>query len=685
MKKLFTLFAVAMLALCAGAQTFEVSISTAGSDNFTSGGQTFTITDKDGNCLGAANKASDQFATYIKFSRNANYILHLPEGLKISKFKFQGVANATGTSYLYQLGSKDAPETFGETDYVFPAKDKKPSEGGVDNSVEHVITFETPLEGDVLFRFGDNQTNAKIFLIADDGMQWDFTTTSENDWSNVNADEENWSVTGNRASYVKALNEEPLIANGVELELTQGLLFTAGSGGKIRFDQDNRLGLNGKGVVLIIPGLKAGQVVTVVAQTASGSDLTRYLSATNLTNTTGFGEPYATNAQYDNIGTVVEPGDVTITTNVGGMNIYSITVTGEGSGEQPELEAVAYLWDFTTTASTDVANLTADATNWKKTVEETLEFSFNRYTAQNAYNAAPLLANGVELELTKGLTFTAKEKKIRVDENYRLNLNGGNIVITTPILKKGQKVKVTAFSSSSSEYEDRFLTATNLDNTTGFGAGNSEYAAYLNTGVVTRDGKVSFTTSAGINILKIEVLGDPELTISDAGWATYVAEYNVDFSSETFTAYKVTELKNDHVNLEVVTEAADGDAILVKGDANTYPLMVKEEVTALSDNLLQAALMPVVADGTQYVLANGTNGIGFYPVTVGATIPAGKGYLVVDGEGVNSLSLGDESNGIENLRQPTPATGIFYNLQGQQVQRPVRGLYIVDGKKVTVK
>ena len=96
-----------------------------------------------------------------------------------------------------------------------------------------------------------------------------------------------------------------------------------------------------------------------------------------------------------------------------------------------------------------------------------------------------------------------------------------------------------------------------------------------------------------------------------------------------------------------------------------------------------------------------------YPPNV-LKIPAGKYFsvygtiygnadedYVFDAEGnatiskINDKTLvpyGDEATGIENLT-PTlsEGEGVLYDLQGRRVNKPTKGMYIVDGKKVFVK
>ena len=171
---------------------------------------------------------------------------------------------------------------------------------------------------------------------------WTFGAMSEADKALCAADA-NWVLGTDRYGYTLALENEALVANGSELAYAKGLKFTAGAPAdktegkaKVRLNYgSSRLELNGNGVSLIIPSLKAGQKVTVSCKTGSTSTA-RCLDATNLTSVSGsFGTP--TTDQVTNVGTVTADGDVVLKTNGGGMNIYSIKVetVGGGSSDTP--------------------------------------------------------------------------------------------------------------------------------------------------------------------------------------------------------------------------------------------------------------------------------------------------------------------------------------------------------------
>ena len=174
-------------------------------------------------------------------------------------------------------------------------------------------------------------------LSAAMAQTWTFGAMSEADKALCAADA-NWVLGTDRYCYTLALEKAALVANGSELAYTKGLKFTAGAPAdksegkaKVRLNYgSSRLELNGNGVSLIIPSLKAGQKVTVSCKTGSTSTA-RCLDATNLTSVSGsFGTP--TKDQVTNVGTVTADGDVVLKTNGGGMNIYSIKVETVGGG-----------------------------------------------------------------------------------------------------------------------------------------------------------------------------------------------------------------------------------------------------------------------------------------------------------------------------------------------------------------
>ena len=60
------------------------------------------------------------------------------------------------------------------------------------------------------------------------------------------------------------------------------------------------------------------------------------------------------------------------------------------------------------------------------------------------------------------------------------------------------------------------------------------------------------------------------------------------------------------------------------------------------------------------------------------------GYLVIDSNAPEFLGFGGDATGINEVKA-VEAKGEFFNLAGQRVAKPVKGLYIANGKKVIIK
>ena len=164
--------------------------------------------------------------------------------------------------------------------------------------------------------------------------------------------------------------------------------------------------------------------------------------------------------------------------------------------------AMAQTWTFGVMSDADKALCAADA-NWV--------LGSDRYCYTTALNNEALMANETELAYAKGLKFKAAapgdktEGKAKVRLNYgasRLELNGSKIDLVVPSLKAGQKITVSCVTGKSSEA--RGLNVTNVTPVSGsFNATSTDKVT--NVGMVTADGDVTLTTSAGMYIYSIKV------------------------------------------------------------------------------------------------------------------------------------------------------------------------------------
>ena len=215
---------------------------------------------------------------------------------------------------------------------------------------------------------------------------------------------------------------------------------------------------------------------------------------------------------------------------------------------------------------------------------------------------------------------------------------------------------------------------------------------------------VSFTLGRESR-LYVEVYGVVSGTITPAGWSSFASSYPLDLSTLTATssatAYYASAADGNTVTLTSTTATVPaGEGLMIKGTAGeTFTIGVAASGTAIDGNLLkgQTTTGKVTASTTgayHYVFGYQTDDAsvyGFYNLTSDTNVEAGKAYLETGTElaaGARSLSIvfDDETTGIENL---TPALsegdGAVYNLSGQRVAQPTKGLYIVNGKKVIIK
>ena len=87
---------------------------------------------------------------------------------------------------------------------------------------------------------------------------------------------------------------------------------------------------------------------------------------------------------------------------------------------------------------------------------------------------------------------------------------------------------------------------------------------------------------------------------------------------------------------------------------------------------------------------NSTNGVGFYKLASGSTLPAGKAYLEIPSGSPAPEFIGfgfntDTTTGINNVESVKKGASAIFNLNGQRVNKTTKGLYIVNGRKVMVK
>ena len=186
------------------------------------------------------------------------------------------------------------------------------------------------------------------------------------------------------------------------------------------------------------------------------------------------------------------------------------------------------------------------------------------------------------------------------------------------------------------------------------------------------------------------------------GMGTLVADHPMDFSGDDLKAY-TAEIAGSTVTFTRIKRVPAYTPVLVKykNEETAEPSINfcnAEDADAVSTNALKAGTGAAVATypddtHTNFVLTTGNSGAshGFYFAN-GRTVATNRAYLQADtkiaaaGARLSVMFSDEETTDINAVnREQLTSNGAVYNLQGQRVSNPTKGLFIVNGKKMIVK
>ena len=228
---------------------------------------------------------------------------------------------------------------------------------------------------------------------------------------------------------------------------------------------------------------------------------------------------------------------------------------------------------------------------------------------------------------------------------------------------------------------------------------NTDYTSEEFNVIESTDLYVTFSgsSSSGVDYIYIQRTGDAATTIevnmSPAGWATLYTPYALDFTTQPgITAYTAA-VADGKVTLTKVDNVPANTGVVLKGDGPSfYQINVAASSETAKGDLLGSATDATAynaIDGyTLYMLKKVGEKAQFVPVTA-SSIAAGKAYLkVANATTARNLDVtfADEATGIESVKsEEIKVKSEVYNLKGQRVSEPTKGLYIVNGKKIAIK
>lgn len=246
----------------------------------------------------------------------------------------------------------------------------------------------------------------------------------------------------------------------------------------------------------------------------------------------------------------------------------------------------------------------------------------------------------------------------------------------------------------------RVSTTKDVDVTVAF---SSDFADYQVTPVTGNDGSVWKIPSTVYENAKVTVSYDgsklsikPSFTrnLGTVGYATFSSQYAVAIP-DGVKAYFASAPAYGRIAMNKLSNgipANTGAFLQGTGEVTFTPATSTDDASSNQLKPGTAASVAPVAASYYYVFARQGEDLGFYPTNSAVLTTndlTGKAYLAT---GVSasrlSFSFDDETTGIGQIEsdvQPAIENAVVYNLNGQRVVNPTKGLYIVNGKKVIIK
>ena len=201
---------------------------------------------------------------------------------------------------------------------------------------------------------------------------------------------------------------------------------------------------------------------------------------------------------------------------------------------------------------------------------------------------------------------------------------------------------------------------------------------------------------------------DEWVYIGETGYATWGNNSGKDIIElpTGLTAYKASAGTNS-VTLTALDKMRRGQAYVLKGTPDTNYGLTYDGTQSVGGEYNGGDMQRVSADMENFAPTNGEsgdalrnryilgndNGVAKFFVPSGeGTLKKGKAYLqtkktLTPAAGARGIEIvfEDEITGINNVNLKTKVNKDYFNHAGQRVAAPVKGLYIVNGKKVIIK
>ncbi len=662
-KKIFTLLTL-LLCLCSGAWADEeIIFSWSGSSSRSA--KVTSETNDYGTIAGFSDGGNSTTAQLVNVSKSGFYVLDLGSGN--SDFSTNVIKITLKTGVTLKEGDK-------LTVNGFSSKGDKDSYPSFKFSSSYIYTFNTtPFanlnssspnynDGDLKeaqeITLGSGAEGITEFLIARGNQGTGFWITS------VVITRESSKVASDLT--VKSGKENIILAVDDTYTLTKNTDFTTSSTGAITFASSNSDIATVNETTGLITAKAVGTATITLSQAADESYLAKNISFTinvqsPLSWSTNYGVP---EGKLD-----LSDADAASTMlNKTWHSDYGRPLFGnDGENNYLTYSMVGVFSSTSTQTWAKAASAQTNTTSW----------------------SAPGVFKGYEKYMT-----TARASSVQSGQDhcyYAFRISGVN---KAQVLAKSNSNNVTVTMAA---FE--LTGSTPAENTMLYGTcGNTESIISLNLDD-TKDYVIILTNSGSTNsrLFEMALFYDKDVQLYEAitpanEKSTYVTTNAVDFTkADGITAYVATGRGTNKVVMTPVDAPvpAKTPLMLIKKSGTTFNIPVATEAEAPTTNYLKAGPYDFTGEETdKYFLS--TDGK-FHWASEG-TLAAGKAYLDLEGVSASrvlSISFSDdETTGIEAVNVNTESNNAareYYNLNGQRVANPTKGLYIVNGKKVIMK
>jgi protein tyrosine/serine phosphatase len=201
--------------------------------------------------------------------------------------------------------------------------------------------------------------------------------------------------------------------------------------------------------------------------------------------------------------------------------------------------------------------------------------------------------------------------------------------------------------------------------------------------LVLTDG-VNFATPTAFTAAQVSFTGNVST------YKTLVLPFDANVPAN-FTASNATSLTDKTVNLEAVTSITANVPVILQGEGTLVITASNADIAATPESstsgLLQGTYKSIPAPVGSYVLQDINDVVGFHLVGENQpTVGAFRAYLKAPASGVKVYTFSEDgTTGLQEIVNDGASNGKWFNLSGQRLSKPQKGINISGNKKVIIK